>query len=155
MPPIVEKMYEVNRWLLQKVGKFPRDQRFLLGERLMQKSLDIQECLVAAALKGRSEEKSRLLADISLALEQVRYLLRLARDSRCLSQDSWFFCVKNLAEIGKMLGGVDEECLNVTTQVPHPLLRSTFPQEGKETKTFPLLLGGWSQSSQHWGRQRR
>ncbi|MBK8871736.1 MAG: four helix bundle protein [Elusimicrobia bacterium] len=105
MPPIVERMYEVNKWLLQKVGKFPRDQRLLLGQRLMQKSLDIQEALVAAALKGKGEEKSRILADISLALEQVRYLLRLARDSRCLNQDSWFFCVKNLMEIGKMLGG--------------------------------------------------
>lgn len=42
MPPIVEKMYELNKWLLHKVGKFPRDQR-LLGERLIRKSLDIQE----------------------------------------------------------------------------------------------------------------
>lgn len=65
---------------MHKVGKFPRDQRLLLGQRLMHKSLDIQENLVAAALKRKGEEKSQLLADISLAVEQLRYLLRLARD---------------------------------------------------------------------------
>ncbi len=105
MPPIVEKMHELNRWLLHKVGKFPRDQRRLLGERLLDKSLDIQEKLVAAALMGRGEAKSRLLAEISVAVEQLRFLLRLACDSQCLSQEAWFFCVKNLTEIGRMLGG--------------------------------------------------
>ena len=29
----------------------------------------------------------------------------------------------------------------VTTQVPHPPLRGTFPQEGKEYKDFPSPLG--------------
>jgi len=105
MPPIVEKMYEFNKWLLQKVGKFPRDQRLLLGRRLMHKSLDVQDELVAVALMGKGEEKARLLADISLAVEQLRYLLRLACDSRCMSRNSWYFCVKKLMEIGKMLGG--------------------------------------------------
>jgi len=105
MPPIVEKMYELNKWLLPKVGKFPRDQRLLLGQRIMNKSLDIQENMVAAALMGKGEEKSQLLADISLAVDQLRYLLRLACDSQCLSREAWYFCVKNLAEIGKMLGG--------------------------------------------------
>jgi len=105
MPPIVEKMYEVNKWLLHKVGKFPRDQRFLLGERLMRKSLDIQDELVAAALMAKGEEKAKLLAGISLALDQLRYLLRLACDGQCMSRSSWCFCAKNLTEIGRMLGG--------------------------------------------------
>jgi hypothetical protein len=43
----------------------------------------------------------------------------------------------------------------VTAQVPHPLLRCAFPQEGKENKEFPSPLGRLSQSSQHRGRQRR
>lgn len=105
MPPVVEKMYELNEWLLRKTGKFPRDQRLLLGNRLISKSLDIQDDLLAAALLGKGEEKSLLLAKISLAVEQLRYYLRLACDSRCMSRNSWYFCVKNLTEIGKMLGG--------------------------------------------------
>jgi hypothetical protein len=105
MPPIVEKVYDLNKWLLQKVGRFPCDQRFLLGERLMGKALDIQDALVAAATMARGEEKRRTLAGAALALDQLRYLLRLARDCRSMSRDSWYFCAKNVTEVGKMLGG--------------------------------------------------
>ncbi len=105
MPPIVEKIYDVNKWLLQRVAKFPRDQRLLLGDRLMQKSLDIQDGLIAAAQTSRGEAKREMLEAISLRMDQLRYLLRLACDSRCISRSSWCFCVKNLTEIGRMLGG--------------------------------------------------
>lgn len=105
MPPIAEKMYDLNKWLLQKVGKFPRDQRFLLGERLMGKALDIQDALIAAATLGKGEAKRGTLAQAALALDQLRYLLRLARDSRGMNQSSWHFCAKQVTEIGKMLGG--------------------------------------------------
>lgn len=105
MPPIVEKMYDLNKWLLQKVGKFPRDQQFLLGERLMGKALDIQDDLVAAATQGQGETKRRALAQAALALDQLRYLLRLARDSQGMSRSAWHFCAKQVTEIGKMLGG--------------------------------------------------
>lgn len=104
MPPIIEKMYEVNLWLLLKTGKFPRDQRFLLGDRLIAKSLAIQDELMAAALTAK-ENKTRILDQASLMLDQLRYLLRLARDSRSMSRKSWFFCAERLLEIGRMLGG--------------------------------------------------
>jgi len=105
MPPIVEKMYDLNKWLLQRVGKFPRDQRLLLGQRLMQKSLEIQDDLVAAALAAKGESKTATLGRVSLAVDQLRYLLRLACDSRCMSRSAWCFGVGNLTEIGRMLGG--------------------------------------------------
>jgi hypothetical protein len=76
-----------------------------LGERLIRKSLDIQDELVAAALMAKSGEKEKLLAEISLCIDQLRYLLRLARDSQCMNRDSWYFCAKDLTEVGKMLGG--------------------------------------------------
>lgn len=105
MPPIVEKMYDLNKWLLQKVGKFPRDQRFLLGERLMGKALCVQDALIAAATLAKGEEKRGTLTEAALALDQLRYLLRLAADSQCMSRSSWHFCGEKVTEIGKMLGG--------------------------------------------------
>lgn len=105
LPPIVEKVYELNKWLLQKVSKFPRDQRFILGERLANKALDIQERLIEAALMKKSDEKSSILHEANLKLEHLRYLIRLARDQKCISRKSWYFCSSNLVEIGKMLGG--------------------------------------------------
>jgi len=105
LPPIVEKMYEVNAWLLQKVSKFPKDHRFILGERLANKAFDIQDRLIEAALLKKGEDKSKVLHDVSLELEQLRYLIRLAKDQKCISGDAWFYCSKRLLEIGKMLGG--------------------------------------------------
>ncbi len=104
-PPIVEKMYELNRWLLPTVGKFPRDQQFLLGQRLAGKSLDILEKLVAVAVMRNGEEKNATLHVIDVELEQLRYLIRLAGEGRCMSRTSWHFCAGRLAEIGKMMGG--------------------------------------------------
>jgi len=96
LPPIVEKMYEVNAWLLQKVSKFPKDHRYILGVRLSNKGFDIQDRLIEASLTRKGEDKSGVLHEVSLALEQFRYLLRLAKDQKCLSHDAWFYCSKNL-----------------------------------------------------------
>lgn len=105
LPAIVEKMYELNVWLLQRVSKFPKDQRFILGDRLANKGLDIKDKLIEAALTKKGDEKSGVLNEVNLELEQFRYLLRLANDQKRMSRESWFFCSKNLLEIGKMLGG--------------------------------------------------
>lgn len=105
LPPIVEKMYELNVWLLNKAGKFPRDQQFILGQRLANKSLGIQEKLVAVAMMRKSDDKSTKLHEIDVELMQLRYLIRLASDQQCMSQKAWYFCARKLVEIGKMLGG--------------------------------------------------
>jgi hypothetical protein len=31
--PVIREWYELTTWLLPKISKFPRDQKFLLGER--------------------------------------------------------------------------------------------------------------------------
>jgi len=105
LPPIVERMYELNVWLLNKVGKFPRDQRFILGQRITDKGLDIQEGLIRAALSRNSEAKSESLREANVQLAQLRYLIRLGKDGRCMNVKAWHFCSKNLLEIGRMLGG--------------------------------------------------
>jgi len=105
LPPIVERMYELNTWLLNKVGKFPRDQRFILGQRIADKGIDIQEGLIRAALSASSEAKSESLREANVQLAQIRYLVRLGKDGRCMNVKSWYFCSRNLLEIGRMLGG--------------------------------------------------
>lgn len=104
-PPIVERMYELALWLVVKAGRFPKDQRFLLGARIVTKALDIQDQLLAAALTPAGPEKRDRLAKLDLDLERLRYLLRLAKDVRCLSPRAWQYAARHLLEIGKSLGG--------------------------------------------------
>jgi hypothetical protein len=104
MPPIVEKMADLNVWLLQRVGKFPRDFRDLLGGKVLDKSLAIQDGLVAAAQTPRGASKTETLMTVSLQIDQLRYLLRFACASRCLAKGAWRYAVKCLDEVGSMTG---------------------------------------------------
>mgnify|MGYP001358390983 FL=1 len=83
----------------------PRDKRYLLGDRLMTKALDLQDLLITASLTKRGDEKTKLLATASLELDKLRFLLRLTADSQILDYKGWQYCSLQITEIGKMLGG--------------------------------------------------
>ncbi len=46
--PALEAMYRFVLWLVPTVEKFPRSQKFLLGDRLQTTALDVLERLVEA-----------------------------------------------------------------------------------------------------------
>ncbi len=75
--PAVEAMYRFILWLVPTVEKFPRGQKFLLGDRMQATALDVLERLVEATYtKGRS----RLLVQANLGVEKLQFLFRLAMD---------------------------------------------------------------------------
>ena len=61
--------------------------------------------LLAAALMPSGPDKRDRLANLDLELERLRYLLRLAKDVRCLSPRAWHYAAGLLLEIGRSLGG--------------------------------------------------
>ncbi len=101
-PIAVEKAYDFVVWLLPKVDNFPRAQRFTVGERLAASGLDLLTLLVEAAYAKR---KSDLLEQASRKVNSTRYLLRIAKDLKLMSIDSYGFSAENLDEIGRMVGG--------------------------------------------------
>jgi hypothetical protein len=46
--PALEKAYQFVLWLIPTVEKFPRGQRFLLGDRIQTTALDVLEGLIEA-----------------------------------------------------------------------------------------------------------
>jgi len=53
-PPVVLiKWYDFTKWLLDRVDSFPRNQRFIFGQRLADHTLSIMELLVEAAYSGQ------------------------------------------------------------------------------------------------------
>ncbi len=49
-PPVVlVKWYDLAKWILERVDSFPKNQRFIFGQRLADHVLDIQQLLVEAA----------------------------------------------------------------------------------------------------------
>jgi len=66
----LENAYQFLLWLIPAVEKFPRSQKFLLGDRMQTLALDMHEALIEATYsKGRS---AHLLA-CNLRLEKLRF----------------------------------------------------------------------------------
>jgi len=56
LPPIVEQYYEFCVWLLPKVSKFKKDQKYILGTRLQNSALESLELILSAALSSKKEK---------------------------------------------------------------------------------------------------
>lgn len=100
--PVLEKMYQFLLWLVPTVDKFPRNQKFLLGDRIQSNALDLLEGLVEAAY---TRTRGPILARVNLGLEKLRYLFRLAMDLKILDLRRYEFAARALEEIGRMVGG--------------------------------------------------
>lgn len=99
---MVGKAYDFVLWLLPKAESFPRAWRFSVGERLVGHGLDLLLVLVEAAY---TTGKAALLQQANGKVNGLRYLLRIAKDLRLLTVDSYSFAAERLEEIGRMVGG--------------------------------------------------
>lgn len=102
LPVVVGKAYDFSLWLIQKVEGFPRSYRFSVGDRLVAGVIDLLMRLVDAAY-GR--DKTSILVEVNGMLNRLRYLLRLAKDLRLLTLDSYGHAAQKAEEIGRMAGG--------------------------------------------------
>jgi hypothetical protein len=102
LPIVVGKSYDFGLWVIQKVEHFPRSYRFSIGDRLVAAVIDLLLRLVDAAYAG---EKAPILAEVNRMLNRLRYLLRMAKDLKLLSVDSFGYAAERVEEIGRMAGG--------------------------------------------------
>ncbi|MBI5399090.1 diversity-generating retroelement protein Avd [Candidatus Saganbacteria bacterium] len=99
---VISRTYDLLKWLLPLVSKFPRDKRYTLGQRLENKLLDILALLLEA---NYSKVKIDLLKKANLELEIMRHLVRLCYDLQYMNLGRYEFCSGQLNEIGKLVGG--------------------------------------------------
>lgn len=98
----LEKSYQFLLWLIPTVEKFPRAQKFLLGDRLQSLALDVQESLIEATY---TRNPAPHLAACNLRLEKLRFLFRLAMDLHYLDLKRYEFAARAIDEIGRLVGG--------------------------------------------------
>ncbi|MFA5780467.1 MAG: diversity-generating retroelement protein Avd [Elusimicrobiota bacterium] len=99
---IIPKTYDFILWIIEKINKFPRSQKFVLGDRIEHYLLDILDMLIEAQY---SKEKVAILRLANLKLEKIRYLIRISKDLRYIDLKAYEFSASSVNEIGKMLGG--------------------------------------------------
>ncbi len=102
-PPVVlVKWYDFVKWVLERVDSFPKNQRFIFGQRLADRSIRVLEILVDAAYRSR---KAELLAEANRQIELLRWLVRLAKDRQLFTVRQYGFACQGLTQCGHMVGG--------------------------------------------------
>ena len=107
-PPILlAKWYDYAKWILERVESFPKNQRFIFGQRLAAHALDIMELLVEAAY---ARDKAGLLHTANRKIEMLRWLVRMAKDRTLCTARQYEFSCERLEECGRMTGGWLKTC---------------------------------------------
>jgi len=99
---VITKAYDLVKELTARVSKFPRGERFILGDRVLNNVYDVLELLVEAKY---SRDKTPLLKRANLKLEQMRFQMRLSHDQGLLSTRQYEYVARQIDEVGRMAGG--------------------------------------------------
>src|SRR5271170_88594 len=99
---VITKTYDLILWSCNHTGKFPRNHRFVLGERIERSLYDLLEILIRAKYNRQRQE---LLEQANLVLEILRFQMRLAKDLQCLKVDSYGFASKAVDKAGRRIVG--------------------------------------------------
>jgi four helix bundle protein len=99
---IFEKTYDLILWIYPTVNKFPKSQRFVLGQHIENTVLELLEGIIEA---NSEKNKALYLKKLSVKLDKLRILVRLSKDFKFISLRQYKFVSGIINEIGKMLGG--------------------------------------------------
>jgi hypothetical protein len=98
----LEVTYNFLLWLIPALEKFPRSQKYLLGDRLQQQTLLLLDHLISATY---AKERSLHLRQANLEIEKLRFGIRLAKDLHHFDLKRYEFAARALDQIGRMIGG--------------------------------------------------
>lgn len=89
-------------WFLPKIEKFPRNYKFLFGDRIVKIELDLMERLIEAYY---SQDKLRNLRLANIEIEKLRQLMAVCVQMKFLSLPQLEFATRELNLIGSLIGG--------------------------------------------------
>ncbi|MDP2631160.1 MAG: four helix bundle protein [Candidatus Uhrbacteria bacterium] len=101
---LVHKLYEWYKLLHADVVKYPKTERYTLGELLKSYTLKLIEDMWEANALALPE-RLMLLEKSQRTLDLMKLMVRLVYDLRIYTQEGYIYRQKRLQEIGKMLGG--------------------------------------------------
>jgi hypothetical protein len=100
--PALEAHFQFLLWLTPNVEKFPRSQKFLLGDRIQTTALDVLDALIEATY---TRDRRAHLTRANLGLEKLRFHFRLAAEMKHLDMRRYEYAARTLDEIGRLVGG--------------------------------------------------
>lgn len=102
---------DLLRWIIPKVGRFPRQVRHGLGARIEAAHLDVLEHLVQAQY-SRGPDRARYLDRANVRLQAARHLLRIARELGMISERAAVHAAGLQVELGMQVGAWHRSAAN-------------------------------------------
>lgn len=99
--PALEAHRQFLLWLVPTVEKFPRSQKFLVGDRIQTAALDVLEALIEATY---TRDRRGHLVRANLGLEKLRHFFRLAVELKHLDARRYEHAARSLDDIGRLVG---------------------------------------------------
>lgn len=113
--PALEAMYRLMAWLIPTIDKFPRGQKFLLGDRIQGIALDVLEHLIEATF---TRARLTALQQANLGLEKLRVMIRLAHELHHIDSRRYEHAARQIDEVGRLIGGWRKAQLDHDTTPP-------------------------------------
>lgn len=99
--PSLEAHYRFLVWLVPALERFPRSQKFLLGDRIQGIAMDVLEELIEATY---TRQRAAHLVRANLGIEKLRFLVRLTFDLGHLDRRRYEHAARCLDETGRKVG---------------------------------------------------
>jgi hypothetical protein len=99
---VIQRFYDYLLWISPLLNRLPRDRKFTIGDRLLNRLYDILEDLIRA--KYARHEKGELLERVNTGLEIVRFYQRMLYADKLWDKKRLEYAAKSVNEIGRMLG---------------------------------------------------
>lgn len=101
---IFQKVYDLILWSYPMISRFPKNERFVLGQRMEKLLMDIL-INVLVINKERGDEKQKQMKGLSYNLDELMIMWRLSKDLKFVSIKRYGLMVEKINEIGKMITG--------------------------------------------------
>ena len=101
---ILTQTFEFLKHLIGILKNFPRDQKFLIGDRIQGLISDVLELFIEAYYSSGKDKKPKLLR-ANIQLEKLRYYVRLCYELGYFSSQKYGHIMERIQVIGRMNGG--------------------------------------------------
>ncbi len=88
----------------QTINRFPKHQRFLIGDKMQTATTLILELLIEAYYLPTTEKKAKL-QQVNIELEKMRFFIRLCYDLGYYASNRYKLLAEKIDELGRMTGG--------------------------------------------------
>lgn len=101
---MVGRLYDFYKLLHGYIVKFPKPDKYTLGQTILSTSLQLIEAVFSCSNSNPIRRKEQL-TQASAKLDLLKMLIRLACDIKAIDQKGYVVLQERLQEIGKMIGG--------------------------------------------------